>query len=121
MNNILGNKFIQELLPIALICQSKAPKVLMQSDLPLGLRSSAKKGTVISSIQADDLISTLPYVTKWIKSCLLPCFGTFKMPFLMFISILEFRPECQIWNPERRDTNIYIRRILNASRINKLN
>ena len=35
-------------------------------------------------------------VTKWIKSCLLPCFGTFKMPFLMFISILVFRPEGQI-------------------------
>ena len=34
--------------------------------------------------------------TKWIKSCLLPCFGTFKMPFLMFISILVFRPEGQI-------------------------
>ena len=32
-------------------------------------------------------------VTKWIKSCLLPCFGTFKMPFLMFIIILVFRPE----------------------------
>ena len=35
-------------------------------------------------------------VTKWIKSCLLPCFGTFKMPVLMFISILVFRPEGQI-------------------------
>ena len=35
-------------------------------------------------------------VTKWIKSCLLPCFGTFKMPLLMFISILVFRPEGQI-------------------------
>ena len=31
-------------------------------------------------------------VTKWIKSCLLPCFGTFKMPILMFISILYFVP-----------------------------
>ena len=35
-------------------------------------------------------------VTKWIKSCLLLCFGTFKMPILMFISILVFRPEGQI-------------------------
>ena len=30
---------------------------------------------------------------EWIKSCLLPCFGTFKMPILMFISILVFCPE----------------------------
>ena len=37
----------------------------------------------------------LPCVTKWIKSCLLLCFGTFKMPILMFISILVFRPEGQ--------------------------
>ena len=59
------------------------------------------------------------HVTKWIKSCLLPCFGTFKMPILMFISILAFRPECQIWNPVRRDTKTYIRRISNASRISK--
>ena len=58
-------------------------------------------------------------VTKWIKSCLLQCFGTFKMPILMFISILVFRPEGQIWNPVRRDTRIYVRRILNASRISK--
>ena len=58
-------------------------------------------------------------VTKWIKSCLLQCFGTFKMPILMFISILVFRPEGQIWNPIRRDTRIYVRRILNASRISK--
>ena len=35
-------------------------------------------------------------VTKWIKSCLLQCFGTFKMPILMFNSILVFRPEGQI-------------------------
>ena len=58
-------------------------------------------------------------VTKWIKLCLFPCFGTFKMPFLMFISILVFRPEGQIWNPVRRDTKTYVRRILNASRISK--
>ena len=58
-------------------------------------------------------------VTKWIKSRLLPCFGTFKMPILMFISILVFRPEGQIWNPVRRDTKIYVRRILNATRISK--
>ena len=58
-------------------------------------------------------------VTKWIKSCLLQCFGTFKIPILMFISVLVFRPEGQIWNPVRRDTRIYVRRILNASRISK--
>ena len=58
-------------------------------------------------------------LTKWIKSCLLQGFGTFKMPILMFISILVFRPEGQIWNPVRRDTRIYVRRILNASRISK--
>ena len=52
---IRPNKFIHEMLPSAMICQSKAPKVLMQSDMPLGLRSSAKKGTAISSIQADEL------------------------------------------------------------------
>ena len=38
-------------------------------------------------------------VLKWIKLCLLPCFGKFKMTILMFISILVFRPEGQIWNP----------------------
>ena len=35
-------------------------------------------------------------VTKWIKSYLLQCFGTFKMPILIFISVLVFRPEGQI-------------------------
>ena len=35
-------------------------------------------------------------VTKWIKSFLLQCFGTFKMPILMFISVLVFRPEGQL-------------------------
>ena len=55
MNGIHGNKFIHEMLPTTLICQSKAPKVFIQSDMPLDLRSSAKKVTVISSIQADDL------------------------------------------------------------------
>ena len=49
------DQFIHEMLPTALICRSKTPKVLMQSDMPLGLRSSAKKGTVISSIQEDEL------------------------------------------------------------------
>ena len=58
-------------------------------------------------------------VTKWIRSCLLPWFGTFKMPFLKFISILVFRPEGQIWNPVRRDTKTCVRRILNASCISK--
>ena len=54
---------------------------------------------------------------------LLSCFGTFKMPFLVFVSIFIFRPEGQIWNPIRRDTKTYVRRILNASRIseNQLN
>ena len=55
VNGINGNKFIHEMLPTALIDQSKAPKVLMQSDMPFGLRNSAKKGSVISSIQADEL------------------------------------------------------------------
>ena len=55
VNVIRGNKFIHEMLSNAMICQSKTPKVLMQSDMPLSLRSSAKKGIVISSIQADEL------------------------------------------------------------------
>ena len=54
-----------------------------------------------------------------LRNGLLQCFGTFKIPLLMFISILVFRPEGQIWNPVRRDTRIYVRRILNAFRINK--
>ena len=41
------------------------------------------------------------------------------MPFFMLISIIVYRPEGQIWNAVRRDTKIYARRILNASRINK--
>ena len=36
-----------------------------------------------------------------------------KMPFLMFIRILVFHHEGQIWNPVRRDTKTYIWRILN--------
>ena len=54
VNSIRGNKFIHEILPTAMICQSKAAKVFMQSDMPLGLRSNAKTATVISSIQADE-------------------------------------------------------------------
>ena len=52
--------------------------------------------------KADDLerlnhlIGTYNSVTKWIKSYLLQCFSTFKMPILMFISVLVFRPEGQI-------------------------
>ena len=42
-----------------------------------------------------------------------------KMLLLMFISILVFRPEGQIWNSVRRDTKTYVRRISNASRISK--
>ena len=37
----------------------------------------------------------------------------------IFISILVFRPEGQIWNLVRQDTKTYVRRILNASRITK--
>ena len=54
MSCVRGNK-IHEMLPTALLCQSKAPKGLMQSGMPLSLRSSAKKGTFISSIEADEL------------------------------------------------------------------
>ena len=43
VNGIHGNKIIHEMLPTAMICQSKTPKVLMQSDMPLCLRNSAKK------------------------------------------------------------------------------
>ena len=50
---------------------------------------------------------------------LIAVFGMFKMPILMFISILVFRLEGQIWNPLRRDTKTYVRRTLNASRISK--
>ena len=49
------NKFIHDMLPTAMLCQSKAPKVLMQLDMPLGLRGIPNKDTVISSIQADEL------------------------------------------------------------------
>ena len=63
MNVIRGNKFIHEMLPTVLICQSKATKVLMQSDMPLGLRSSAKKALL--SVQSRQIsFSTLPYGTK---------------------------------------------------------
>ena len=55
MTVIRWNKFIYEMLPTIMICQSKALKILMQSNMPLGRRSSASKGTVISSIQADEL------------------------------------------------------------------
>ena len=57
--------------------------------------------------------------TYVLRNGLVQCFGTFKMPILMFISILVFRPEGQIGNPVRRDTRIYVRRILNASRISE--
>ena len=73
----------------------------------------------INAFIYNDIICHIVTVTKWIKSCLLPWFGTFKMPILMFISILVFRPEGQIWNPVMRDTKIYVQRILNASRISK--
>ena len=54
MNGIRGNKFIHEMLPTALIYQSKAPKMFLQSGMPLSLRSNAKKGAVISSIQTEE-------------------------------------------------------------------
>ena len=89
----------------------------------LGLYQPCRGGRFLvsratSTVSLGELM-LLDHVTKWIKSCLLQCFGTFKMPVLMFISILVFRPEGQIWNPVRRDTRIYVRRILNAFRINK--
>ena len=34
-----------------------------------------------------------------LRNGLLQCFGTFKIPLLMFISILVFRPEGQILEP----------------------
>ena len=52
VNGIRWNKFILEMLAAALICQSKASKVLVQSDMPLDPRCSAKKGTVIISVQS---------------------------------------------------------------------
>ena len=64
-----------------------------------------------------DKVNTMTY--SLLRNGLLQCFGTFKMPILMFISILVFRPEGQIGNPVRRDTRIYVRRILNASRISE--
>ena len=71
VNVIRGNKFIHEMLPAAMICQSKASKVLMLSDMPLGLRSSAKKGTVIRSIQADNFKDTTVrhQSTKFVPLC----------------------------------------------------
>ena len=51
---------------------------------------------------------SLAFVTRWILSRLFPCFGMFKMSFLMFNSIH------QIWYPVRRDTQTYVRRILNT-------
>ena len=67
------------------------------------------------------LCNSIGYIVNILvlRNGLLQCFGTLKMPILMFISILVFRPEGQIWNPVRRDTRIYVRRILNASRISK--
>ena len=56
VNGIRGNTFMLEMLPTALICQSKAPTVWMTSDMPLGLHSSAKKGIGrICLIKADEL------------------------------------------------------------------
>ena len=49
----------------------------------------------VSIFHRESIIYLQNIVTKWIKSCLLQCFGTFKMPILMFISVLVFRPEGQ--------------------------
>ena len=55
-------------------------------------------------------------VTKWIKSCLLPCFGTFKMPFLMFISTFVSSRRSNLEPSKARHKEL---RILNASGISK--
>ena len=90
-----------------------------EQDCTLGLVIQIFNGSYDAGVDLYVLIVAHKAVTKWIKSYLLQCFGTFKMPILMFISILVFRPEGLIWNPVRRDTRIYVRRILNASRISK--
>ena len=89
--------------------------------MPPGVKETGYKGLVRPVLDYGSSVwdPSGVVVAKWIKSCFLPCFGTFKMPFLMFISILVFRPEGQIWNPVRRDTKIYVWRILNASGISK--
>ena len=55
MNGIRGNKFIHEMMPTALICQSNAPNAIK---CVVRSTQSAKKGTVISSIHADEEIGT---------------------------------------------------------------
>ena len=64
VNGIRVDKFIHEMLPTltALICQSKPPKVLMQSDMLLGLCNSAKQ--LNSGRWA---LSMLPYGTTALK------------------------------------------------------
>ena len=52
VNGTRRNMFIDEMLPTALICQSKAPTVLMQSDMPIGRRSSARRRTLLSAVQS---------------------------------------------------------------------
>ena len=51
---------------------------------------------VVSQVLSPNNIRLPDTDTKWIKSYLLSFFGTFEMLILMFISILVFRPECQI-------------------------
>ena len=85
----------------------------------IGSRDSVHTSFFLSKFEFQSAGVTLKMRSRSSKSCLCPCFGTFKMPFLMFTSILVFRPEGQIWDPVRRDTKIYVRRILNASRISK--
>ena len=52
--------------------------------------------SLYQALASQNQVQNCNIVTKWIKSCWLQCFGTFKMPILMFISILVFRPESQI-------------------------
>ena len=60
INRIHGNKFIHEVIPTALICQSKH-----RNDMPLGLRSNANKGTCSHQFSSGRWVSsTLPYCSK---------------------------------------------------------
>ena len=62
LNDIYGNKFIHEILPTALICLSKAPKVLMQLDMPFD--PVARRRALLSDQSRQMSLSTLSYGTK---------------------------------------------------------
>ena len=62
LNDIHGNKFIHEMLPTALICHPKAPKVLMQLDMPFD--PVARRRALLSDQSRQMRLSTLPYGTK---------------------------------------------------------